>query len=176
MNEVSLTRFRTAESHCAGIGLAIATMGSKAGRLGRFAAVSAIGWGIDTGVFLLLVTLGLAPALANFASASCGVGFVYIVGRFRVFAEARSSHLIAVPIYIAWNIVAILIASVAISFLTFFIFPAVREASMVVFNERPFLSSFALAALLSKIAVTPFSMYGNYVVMGLIVERRLRLN
>jgi putative flippase GtrA len=146
-------------------------------RLHHFAILSGIGWLIDFSIFNLLVYLGLSLFVANVVGATCGVSFVFVTGRRYIFRDVRTRLSTAVFAYAIWNVVAIAAMSWAIAGLgdicTTFLLPLLSRYGQLSPDATSLLH--ALIPPAAKIALTPISMYANFVAMGLIVERRLHL-
>lgn len=144
-------------------------------RLHAFALISGIGWIIDFCLFNLLALAGMSLLLANIIGAGCAVSFVFVTGRRFIFRDVQGSVWAAIAAYAAWNIVAILLASAAIAFLGRMLSTpevlALARRAMCSAGVR--IDPELLAAPASKIALTPVTMYCNYVAMGMIIERRI---
>lgn len=148
-----------------------------AGKLPRFALLSGIGWLLDFCIFNILAYTGTPVFAANLIGASCGVMFVFATGRRFLFRDAATRLHHAIALYIIWNIVAIFVASMLIS--------AVSHAIAILLATPPALRVAAampeaidlhrLIPPAAKIAVTPLTMYANYLAMGLINDRRFTL-
>jgi putative flippase GtrA len=149
---------------------------SGAVRLHRFAILSGIGWLLDFGLFNLLAWSGADLFVANVSGATLGVSWVFLTARAFIFQSRRTSLVGAVAGYVVWNAVAILAASVAVDLLGDWL-GAMRwipTASAMLRDHGLAVDAVALAAPFAKIVVTPFTMYANYVMMGVITERRLQ--
>lgn len=152
------------------------TAGSGTVRLHRFAILSGVGWLLDFGLFNLLAWSGADLFVANVSGATLGVGWVFLTARAFIFQSRRTSLAGAVAGYVAWNVVAILAASAAVDLLGGWL-GATRwmpAASAMLRDRGLAVDAVALAAPFAKIAITPFTMYANYVMMGVITERRLQ--
>jgi len=145
--------------------------------LHRFAALSGVGCLIDFSIFNLLVYLASSLFVANVMSATCGVSFVFVTGRRYIFRDVRTRLSTAVFAYVIWNVVAIAAMSWAIAELgdicTTILLPLLSRYGQLSPDAMSLLH--ALIPPAAKIALTPISMYANFVAMGLIVERRLHL-
>lgn len=146
-------------------------------RLHRFAMLSGIGWLTDFVIFNLLVYLGLSLFVANVIGATCGVSFVFVTGRRYIFRDVRTGLTTAIIAYAIWNLLAITAMSWAIAGLGELIASLVPAVLRSLDFSDPRTATFlhALIPSAAKIALTPVSMYANFVTMGLIVERRLHL-
>lgn len=142
----------------------------------RFALLSGIGWVLDFSVFNVLAWWGVALFTANLVGATVGVTWVFLTARATIFRSRRTSLPAAIAAYALWNLLGILVASVIIAVLAQLALgsalPARLWSALPVIGRMPFAR---VVPPLSKIAVTPFTMYANFVMMGLITERRLRL-
>lgn len=156
-------------------GGAIVTQGVKdeqeaAGiRVHRFAILSGIGWLLDFTIFNLLAWFGLNLFVANLIGAITGVSWVFVTARAFIFRSRVVPFHHAVLGYVAWNAVAIFVASVLVDVIGTTLEGLARGHGLALAG----IPLWRLAAPAAKIAVTPFTMYGNYVAMGYIVERRL---
>lgn len=144
-------------------------------RLHRFALLSGIGWLIDFAIFNLLVALGVGLFAANAIGATCGVSFVFVTGRRYIFRDVRTGMAAAILAYAVWNLLAITAMSWAIAGLGELLAALLPTLLRALALSDPRLAAVlhALVAPAAKIALTPVSMYANFVAMGLIVERRL---
>ena len=141
----------------------------------RFALLSGIGWLLDFSVFNMLAWAGLNLFAANVIGATTGVTWVFVTARKFIFRSRVTSLRAAIIGYAAWNVVGILLASAAIEVIGHGLaqpggLPRLAEVApwfAGIIDPR------RLAAPLAKILVTPFTMYANFVMMGLITERRL---
>ena len=143
-------------------------------RIHGFALYSGIGWLGDFSLFTLLAYAGVNLYAANMAGATCAVTFVFVATRKRIFLHSRTPYRAALAAYLAWNVVAILLASLAVGLIgRLLLWPAVVEPvgrllalAHLGFDPR------RLVPPAAKIAVTPVTMYFNYLAMGVINERR----
>ncbi|MDR5855201.1 GtrA family protein [Caballeronia sp. LZ062] len=120
----------------------------------RFGLVSGLGWLIDFCLFGALTALKAPVWMANTASATAAVLFVFFVSVRRVFQYHEHYLLGKLLCYVVYQAIAILAASFAIDLLT---------------------HRFGLAPIVSKILVTPFTFYCNFQFMSFITTGRLRL-
>lgn len=117
--------------------------------LARFGLVSLIGWGGDFALFAALTAAGFDPLPANLVSAGAAVTFVYFASVRRIF-RYRGDFLYAKWIaYLAYQGVAVLIASAAIATLA---------------------AASGHAPILAKLAITPFTFVANYLFMKLLTR------
>lgn len=145
-------------------------------RLHRFAVLSGIGWLLDFGLFNLLAWSGVKLFVANMSGATLGVSWVFLTARALIFQSRRTSLAAAMAGYVVWNTIAIVAASAAVDLLGGWL-DATRwmpALSAMLGAGGLTVDATALPAPLAKIAVTPFTMYANYVMMGVITERRLQ--
>lgn len=120
----------------------------------HFGVISGIGWLIDFSVFSGLAWAGVPVWAANMAGASIAVLFVFFSSVRRVFRYQGSYLLGKLIAYIAYQVVAITLASLLIDALTQWM---------------------GIAPLLSKVLVTPLTFYANFQFMSFITTGRLRL-
>jgi putative flippase GtrA len=143
-----------------------------ASRLSVFTLISGGGWLLDIGVMLSLVATGLAPFSANLLGALCGVSFVFVLAQRRVFTQDGAGGVrwrLFGP-YLLWQGVAIPTASLLISA------AAVALAAPATWAEAalPLAPSAAvIAAGVAKVAVTPLTLYANFLFSGWLMERRV---
>ena len=139
----------------------------------RFAVISGVGWLIDFSLFNVLVRTGMAPGRANLVSAGLAVLFVFITSRRHLFAGALRPIGQAMGLYIAYNIIAVALASLLVGALS-------HVATTLLVNSCPALHLAAcqrmggLGPALAKIAVTPATMYANFVASAFINMKRFR--
>ena len=146
--------------------------GAPGVRVHGFALLSGLGWLIDFAVFNALAWSGVPLFGANCVGAVCGVSFVFVTARRFIFRDVDRPLAQAVAMYAAWNGLAIIAASWAVAWVAGLIAPLVAwGVDLVGLPMAPA----ALVPPAAKIAVTPVTMYLNYVAMGAIVERRLSL-
>jgi len=145
-------------------------------RVHAFALISAIGWLIDFTIFNLLVVAGSALFAANLAGAGVAVSLVFVAGRRFIFRDARTPLPTAVTAYVVWNVIAVLLASWAVDLLgRLLAMPHVTGTVQHAVGDLGLsIQPVYLIAPVAKVAVTPVTMYLNYLAMGMIIERRLR--
>lgn len=132
-------------------------------RLSRFTILSGIGWCMDVGLTLGLVAGGLAVAPANMIGATVAVSFVYVTAQRHIF-QRKPGRLTAVQrgiAYAGYQVLAIAAASVLIGGLAWALQAALPSVAVT-----------ALAGI-SKIAITPLTLYSNFVFMGWLLEGRV---
>jgi len=132
-------------------------------RLSRFTLISGIGWCMDVGLTLGLVAAGLAVAPANMIGATVAVSFVYVTAQRHIFRRkpGRLTALQRGLAYAGYQGLAIAAASMLIGLLAWALQAAVPFAAVTV------------VAGISKIAITPLTLYSNFVFMGWLLEGRL---
>ena len=107
----------------------------------RFALVSGTGLCIDYAIYTVLCEAGVPPGVSNFISAGIAVTFVYLVSGRTIFrASGRDLHRLFVA-YVAFQAVAVPLASVAV------------HAATDLLDDR---------YLLGKTVVLPFTFAANY--------------
>lgn len=150
---------------------------NSAPRVHTFALISGIGWVIDFITFYVLVLLGTSMFTANLIGAAVAVTLVFFAGRHFIFRNSRTRLPVAIAAYVVWNVVAIFLASLAIAAIGRLLeSPDIVAWVQTTLNGLGLpLEPMYLIAPVAKIAVTPITMYFNYVAMGLIIERQLRL-
>jgi putative flippase GtrA len=145
-------------------------------RLSSFTIVSGVGWCMDFAIFNSLIAADISYLVSNLISASFAVTFVFLTSRKWIFRNHHGSLHLAAGEYVLWNAVAIS----AVSYLL-----KVVAALLTSLDLQPVLQIITtgtgqnidrdlLVPNLAKILVTPFSMYANFVAIGIIIERRLR--
>lgn len=137
-------------------------------RVHRFAVLSGIGWLLDFTVFNLLAWSGIGLFAANMLGATTGVTWVFVTARLSIFQRRTVSLRRAILAYAIWNAVAIVAASAAVDALGSL---SIRMLSGHV-HDQSGSRIMALVPAIAKMAVTPFTMYLNFVAMAFIVERR----
>ena len=145
-------------------------------RVHAFALISGIGWLIDFTLFNLLAIAGVSLFLANLVGAGVAVSLVFVAGRRFIFRDSRTALPLAIAAYVAWNIAAILLASQAVAMLGLLLAQAtiLMPAAHVLSSLGLALDPLYLVPACAKIAVTPVTMYLNYLAMGVIIEQRIR--
>lgn len=87
-------------------------------KIAKFAVVSGTGLGLDFGVFLTLIWIGLSPFSANVISGACAVTFVYFASVRRIFSYAGRFLLGLFFAYLLYQAIGVTAASVAVAFLS----------------------------------------------------------
>ncbi len=114
-----------------------------------FAVLSLIGWGIDFGVYSLLVmVLDLTPGMSNYFSSLCGASFAFISFTFYLKKPVLLKNVIA---YILYQVISISFYSLLIGFLAQFLHSTLGQffwpdlldlAAKVIITPLNFLSNF----------------------------------
>jgi GtrA-like protein len=120
-------------------------------KVANFAALSALGLGIDVGVFSVLVYCGLRPGYANLVSATLAVTFVYFSSANRVFQYHGRFLVSLFLLYAAYQVIAVLAASFAVD-------------RLVVIGFWP---------ITSKIMILPVTFTANYLFMSVLLKPKL---
>lgn len=113
-------------------------------RFVAFAAVSGTGLLLDVALYALLCETGVRPGLANLMSAATGVSFVWFVATKRVFGTGGGLPRSRFAAYVAYQVVAVALASVAV------------DAATVALDDR---------YLLGKAVVVPVTLVVNFLVV-----------
>lgn len=120
-------------------------------KISRFAVVSGLGWSIDMAVFSALTWTGIAPFVANMASAALAVTFVFGAATWKVF-ETYGRVAPRLSTYWLYQAVALPAASAGVAGL----------------------ATLGLHPVAAKVLITPTTFYANFVFMAVLNERRLR--
>ncbi|WP_347303917.1 GtrA family protein [Croceibacterium sp. TMG7-5b_MA50] len=145
-------------------------------RVHAFALISGIGWLVDFTLFNLLAVAGVDLFVANLVGAGVAVSLVFVAGRHFIFRDSRTPLPLAIAAYVCWNVVAILLASVAVAAIgRLLASPAViMPTENLLSSLGVTLNALYLVPPIAKVAVTPATMYLNYLAMGIIIEQRIR--
>lgn len=85
----------------------------------KFAGASGAGLVLDVAVYTALNEAGLRAGVANLVSAACGVSFVFLVSAHRIFEGDGDRFLGRLfALYAAYQVVAIVLASLAVDGMT----------------------------------------------------------
>jgi uncharacterized membrane protein len=143
-------------------------------RIHWFASISGLGWLVDAATLLFLVTIGIQPFAANMCSAGLAVTLVFILSQKTIFFSHNRFLIARFCVYVLWNVFAILVASALIAKLgeAFAHWVVQLKDGGLVPRWIPAGSTTPLAVAAAKIAVTPLTMYANYVILSLIMEGR----
>lgn len=139
----------------------------------RFAVISGAGWLIDFSLFNGMVAGGILPGRANLVSAGVALLFVFLVSRHHLFREAKRPLPQAMALYAAYNVIAVIAASALIGALS-------GPATTALNHVCPALSLAGcgkirgLGPALVKIAVTPATMYANFMASAFINLKQIR--
>ena len=121
-------------------------------RIVKFGFVSAAGLALDFVIFLALIGLDVAPFVANAASATAAVTFVYFASVRRIFSYRGGFLLGLFAAYLAYQAAGVTAASLAVAYLSDHYLPPVA----------------------AKIAILPVTFTANYLFMALITRRSPR--
>ncbi|QGN56107.1 hypothetical protein GKE62_17710 [Novosphingobium sp. Gsoil 351] len=143
-------------------------------KLPAFTLLSGIGWCIDFVIFNYLVALDHTYFASNLVSAAVAVSFVLITARHWIFRNhVESLHGVVVK-YVLWNVVSVTAASffvqITASGLEQIDLSGIASATGHVTGMTP--NRVTIVSNLSKLLVTPITMYANFLAVGYIVERR----
>ncbi|MDD3370312.1 MAG: GtrA family protein [Alphaproteobacteria bacterium] len=130
----------------------------------KFVFVSGVGWLLDMCVYTYLVALvGITAFTANLVSGSCGALFSFIVSHERIFEKNKTGLTLKVPIYLAYTVVNIVVASFCIKLVQNWMILATAPCS--------FCQIKGFYPVVAKIIVTPFTLAMNFVVSRILSER-----
>lgn len=129
----------------------------------KFGALSGGGWLLDSGLLLLLSQrLGISLFAANFISSSIAALSVYTVARFVVFHGSQGRPLIKTLIYFCYTCGIIVLASILIGPLAWFL---QRSADYLSLSPTAGQISF-----LAKASITPPQLLANFLMSRYLVE------
>lgn len=132
----------------------------------KFGGLSGLGWLADTCILLTLVgVFGMTPFAANVISSCTAALSVFLVSRELVFSKASGRTSLRILAYLAYVLVAIGIASVAVQWLSVWL-PEFAGARGIA------LSATAVAGI-AKVLVTPPQLVLNFIVSRFMSERRV---
>ncbi|MBB4199231.1 hypothetical protein CCR94_20990 [Rhodoblastus sphagnicola] len=143
-------------------------------RLHRFAIISGLGWLIDMLVMTLLVSGGVSVFIANLTSAGLAISFVFFAAQNRVFIDNGRFLFAKFAAYFLYQAVAVPLASIVIQKLAFVLLAA-APADLFALLHLHDGQKLTFASLAAKVAVTPLTLYSNFLFMGWLVERRVSL-
>ena len=141
-------------------------------RLSKFTLISGCGWLLDVLTLLSLVAMGASFFAANLVGALVGVSLVFLFAQRRVFNATHAGKIrwrLFLP-YLAWQAVAILLASALVDLVAILLTPA---ASALAAWSASAIPAAVIAAGLAKIIVTPLTLYANFLFFGWLAERRI---
>lgn len=143
-------------------------------RIHWFASISGLGWLIDAITLLFLVTIGVEPFVANLCSAGLAVTLVFFVSQRALFFASSRFLVGKFCAYVAWNAFGVIVASALIAQLAevFVHWIALLTEWGLVPRWVPQGANRPVAVAAAKVAVTPLTMYANYVILSLIMEGR----
>jgi len=144
-------------------------------RVHRFAVISGIGWLLDVVVLLTIVSLGVKPMIANFVSSGLAVTFVFLASQKTLFMESNHFLVGKFLAYLGWTIVSVTISSALIAalsplFARWLSFIVAHVGFLVRMLNEHMIGTLGVGA--AKVAVTPLTMYTNYVALSAIMEGR----
>ena len=137
-------------------------------RVHRFAAISGIGWLCDFCILLTLVHFGVHPMLANILSAGTAVSLVFVLSQKSLFVASNHFLVRKFALYVMWNVAAITVASALIAQLSVLVASSMARLHLGIGSDL----DADLAVLVAKIAITPLTMYANYLALTAIMEGR----
>lgn len=145
-------------------------------RIHGFVLISGMGWLLDLAIMTSLTAAGMPVFLANCVSAGIAVSFVFLIAQRRTFVHDGSWIIGKFAAYALYNAIAILLASLAIAALAHTVFEPILAtfASVVSLVVDPNWR-LALASILAKVAVTPLTLYANFLFMGWLLEGKASL-
>ena len=122
-------------------------------KLFGFGIVSVNGLGIDILIFISLISSGYIPLIANIFSSVVAVTFGYFVSARYIFFYKGHFLMLKFLSYLVWNVFRILFFSYLIAQLTIIL---------------------SLYPMISKIIITPFSFYFNFLFMSFLMTGRIK--
>lgn len=129
----------------------------------EFIGISGLGWLIDFAGYTVLTTLGVRAGIANFCSALPALTFVFFLATKKTFVEKE--HGIPLGWKYALYVLYQFVLLTGVSFLNQTLFDLLRG----VFAEGTLL--YRYCALLTKIMITPITMFCNFIVLKRLAER-----
>lgn len=143
-------------------------------RLHRFAIISGLGWLIDLSVMTLLVSAGVSVFLANLTSAGLAISFVFFAAQNRVFIDNGRFLFAKFAAYFLYQAIAVPVASALIQKLALVLLAAAPDGLFALFHI-PDGQRLTVVSVAAKMAITPLTLYSNFLFMGWLVERRVSL-
>jgi hypothetical protein len=143
-------------------------------RIHLFTVISGIGWLIDLATMAALVDHGTSPFWANMAGASVAIVFVFFTAQKHLFINADGLIGRKFVYYLIYQSAAVPLASLVIHLLA-------AAFTSVGFQDLPQLIALlpnpemrmVAVPIVAKGLVTPATLYGNFIFMGVLLERRL---
>lgn len=132
---------------------------------GQFLLVSGTGWLLDFGIFSLLAYLTALPVgLCNVISAIPSLTLVFVVSTRRIFKNSAGKlpAWAKYAIWLAWQMLLL----AAVSALAQWLYGAVGQSAL---NQLPLVARHL--KVLCKLAITPFTMVANFLVMRRLAEK-----
>jgi hypothetical protein len=139
-------------------------------RIHRFTIISGIGWLLDLSTMGALVHGGLSVFLANLIGATLGITFVFFAAQNRIFVNEGGFLYRKLGTYVLFQSLAVPAASLAIHVLRDALHVALPPFTAL--DLAPEMQTLVIA-LAAKVLVTPATLYGNFLFMGWLLERRL---
>ncbi len=128
-----------------------------------FVAISGVGWIIDFSVYTALTIVGVSAGIANFLSALPAITFVFFLAIKKTFRR-NSDGLSLFWKYVLYALYQLVLLT-AVSFLNQFLFNLLRST----LAEGTLLYQYC--ALLTKIMITPITIFCNFIVLKRLAER-----
>ena len=133
----------------------------------RFGGLSGLGWLADTCILLALVHFfGVVPFAANLVSSCIAALSVFLISRELIFNKAGGRTGLRIAAYLAYQLVLICFASVAVQLLSTWLGGLAGTHGIA-------LSTTAVAGI-AKVVVTPPQLVLNFLVSRFMSERRVR--
>ena len=127
----------------------------------RFIGFSGVGWLIDLCVYIGIAFLSKDVVINNIISSWCGITFVFIFATQRIFKVNNKMPLkYKYLIYIGYQLILIYLISKLLGIVNQSILNSVTYGLII-----------ELSAIISKITVTPITMFMNFIVMKNIIEK-----
>lgn len=128
----------------------------------RFVALSGGGWLLDCGLLLAITHLGMPLGGANFISSATAALTVFLVSRFLVFAPTSDAVWSRAALYLGYQTIGILAASMLIG-------PASAWAAGIAEWAGHPLST-QLASFFGKVFITPPQLVANFLVSRYLIQ------
>ena len=129
----------------------------------EFIGISGLGWLIDFAGYTVFTAIGVQAGIANFCSALPALTFVFFLATKKTFIEKERGIPLGwkYVLYVLYQFVLL----TGVSFLNQALFDLLRG----VFAEGTLLNRYC--ALLTKIMITPITMFCNFIVLKRMAER-----